>query len=105
MLNNFALATLAGVAASKPLGARPTGGLNAHIVNAYNGYINTWNKSPTRSSEYRERIGIYQDNKKYVEETNAKASGPNDLTLTLNKFADMPQSEVNKHMGLRPDIA
>jgi hypothetical protein len=59
----------------------------------------------TRNREFRLRIGIFLENKKFVEETNEAAigQGPDALRVELNNFADMTDAEVEQNMGLMKD--
>ena len=73
-MNNFVIATLTGLAVAKTKGSRPTG-LNSELLNAYNNYVGRWNKDVSKKLEFLEKLNIYEDNKRHVEETNARAIG------------------------------
>ena len=73
-MNKLVIATLTGLAVAKTKGSRPTG-LNSELLNAYNNYVGRWNKDVSKKLEFLEKLNIYEDNKRHVEETNARAIG------------------------------
>ena len=104
MKHNFAIIALAGMATAKQL--RPSNGLTSQQIGEYNEYIGKLGKNPVNTKDYEKKVGIFWENKIYVDEVNAAATGkgPDALTLEMNAFADYTEEEMEKHMGLMPEF-
>ncbi len=102
MMNNLAIAAIAGVASAKLL--RPSG-LNSQSIVDYNNFVGKFNRDTITNDEFERRIGIFIDNQAYVDKVNAEAEGQgeNAVRLEMNKFGDISPDEMEKdYMGIEP---
>jgi hypothetical protein len=74
-------------------GRRPNRGRknrNKEVDELYQAFQAQWNRSITSTSEYDNRVNVFEENKKLVDENNAATAGqgPDALVLGLNNFSD-----------------
>jgi C1A family cysteine protease len=71
-------------------------GSGSAIDEQYQLFLAEHGKSIGSSSEYEMRLRIFEQNLKFIEQTNAEG---NSYTLGVNKFADMTHEEYKKMLG------
>ena len=66
MMNNLAIAAIAGVASAKLL--RPT--INSQQIGDYNNFAGKFSRNAITHEEFEKRVGIFVDNQRHVDEVN-----------------------------------
>jgi len=121
MKTTIATAAFLGIASADGLrkGYRPSnrnGGLSSHggnsgdhanqngLENRFNAWAARYNQESSSAADWEAKLNRFGNSAQLVDDTNAKASGSDDLRLELNAFAAMTDEEFKSHTGLAPEV-